>query len=91
MIPKRAQADPRSGGRDEAISRRIREESLQPLPLVVTPICKGPSVCVASRENVQSCGASTTLTGTRCLLQTFEICVPVIMLGTSVLKGILHT
>jgi hypothetical protein len=86
-VRRRAQADPRSGGRDEAISRRIREESLQPLPLVVTPTCKGPSVCVASRENVQSCGASATFTGTRCLLQTFEICAPMIMLETSILKG----
>jgi hypothetical protein len=75
-VPSRSQAWPSCGGREEAISRRIREESLQPLPLVVTPIWRGPSVCVARRENVQSEGASATLTGILSRLQSLEMCAP---------------
>jgi hypothetical protein len=43
----------------------MREASLQPRPLVVTPIWRGPSVWVDRREKVQSWGESTTLTGMR--------------------------
>ena len=75
-MPSREQAAPSCGGKDEAISRRIREESLQPRPLVVTPIWRGPSLCVERRENVQSEGASATLTGIRFRLQSWEMCVP---------------
>jgi hypothetical protein len=75
-VPSLAQAEPRFGGRDDAISRRIREESLQPRPLVVTPIWRGPSVCVERRLNVQREGASDTLTGIRFRLQSWEICAP---------------
>ena len=78
-MPSRSQAGPSCGGSEDAISRRIREESLQPLPLVVTPIWRGPSVCVARRENVQSEGASATLTGIRFRLQSWEMCAPAIV------------
>lgn len=61
----------------DAISRRILEESLQPWPLVVTPTWRGPSVCVERRLNVQSVGASDTLTGIRFRLQSWEMCPPV--------------
>jgi hypothetical protein len=53
IVPRRSQADPRFCGREDAISRRMREASLQPLPFVVTPIWRGPSVCVERRENEQ--------------------------------------
>ena len=76
IVPNLAQAEPRFGGSEDAISRRIREESLQPLPLVVTPIWRGPSVCVERRLNVQSEGASDTLTGIRFRLQSWEMCAP---------------
>jgi len=76
IVPRRSQAEPSCGGSMEAISRRIREESLHPRPLVVTPIWRGPSVCVERRLNVQSAGASATLTGIRCRLQSWEICAP---------------
>lgn len=76
IVPSLEQAEPRFGGREEAISRRIREESLQPRPLVVTPIWRGPSVCVESRLKVQSEGASDTLTGIRFRLQSWEMCEP---------------
>lgn len=76
MLPRRSHAAPRLWGREEAISRRMREESLQPLPLVVMPIWRGPSVCVERRENVQSVGASTTLMGTRDRLQWVEMWRP---------------
>jgi hypothetical protein len=78
-VPSRSQAGPSCGGREEAISRRIREESLQPLPLVVTPIWRGPSVWVARREKVQSAGASATLTGIRFRLQSWEMCAAAIV------------
>jgi hypothetical protein len=68
---------PSCGGREEAISRRIREESLHPRPLVVTPIWRGPSVCVARRLKVQSDGASAIFTGIRFRLHSLEMCAPV--------------
>ena len=55
------------------ISRRIREANLQPLPEVVTPICRGPSEYVESSENVHRCGISVTLTGIRRRLQRLEM------------------
>lgn len=67
------QAAPSCGGREEAISRRIRDESLQPRPLVVTPIWRGPSVWVERSEKVQRAGASATLTGTRFRRQREDI------------------
>lgn len=79
IVPRRAQAEPSCGGREDAISRRIREESLHPRPLVVTPICKGPSVCVERREKVQRLGASATLTGIRFRLQRDEMWAPALL------------
>lgn len=76
IVPSRRHDSPRFLGSEEAISRRIREDSLQPLPLVVTPICSGPSVCVDRRENVQRLDASATFTGMRFRLQSCEICAP---------------
>lgn len=58
------------------ISRRIREASLQPLPEVVIPICKGPSEYVESSEKVQRFGISVTLTGIRKRRQRFEMLTP---------------
>lgn len=63
--PSRSQASPRPGGNSPAISLRMRAASRHPRPLVVTPICNGPSVWTDSSEKVHSCGASTTLTGMR--------------------------
>ena len=77
IVPSREHAAPRFGGREDAISRRIREESLQPRPLVVTPIWRGPSVCVLRRLNVQSEGESATLTGMRFRWQSLDICEPI--------------
>jgi len=62
------------------ISRRMRAESLQPRPEVVTPIWRGPSVWVLRRVKVQRPGASATLTGIRSLRQRFEMCVPIFQL-----------
>lgn len=76
MVPRRWQAAPRLGGSEEAMSRRMREESLQPLPLVVMPIWRGPSVWVERREKVQRDGASTMLMGTRLRLQWAEMWRP---------------
>jgi hypothetical protein len=76
IVLSRVQAEPNCGGREEAISRLIREESLQPRPLVVTPIWRGPSVCVERRLKVQRAGASDTLTGIRLRLQIWEIWAP---------------
>lgn len=76
IVPRRAQAAPRFRGSEEAISRRIREESLQPRPLVVTPIWRGPSVCVLRRLKVQREGESATLTGIRFRRQSLDICEP---------------
>ena len=76
IVPSLAQAAPRFGGRHDAISRRIREESLQPRPLVVTPIWRGPSVCVERRLKVQREEASDTLTGIRFRLQSWEMYAP---------------
>ena len=76
-VPKRSIAAPRLVGRYDAISRRILDASLQPLPDVVMPICNGPSECVESSVKVQRFGASTTLTGIRLRLQSVEIWVPV--------------
>ncbi len=78
-------------GSEEAISRRIREESLQPLPLVVTPIWRGPSVCVERRLNVQSKGASATLTGMRFRLQNLEMCAPEHVSCSHCYYGILYS
>jgi len=49
----------------DAISRRIREASLQPLPDVVMPIWRGPSEWVERSVNEHKLGASTTFTGIR--------------------------
>ena len=76
MVPKRSIAKPRFGGRDEAISRLMRDASLQPLPDVVIPICRGPSEWVDSRVKVQRFGASVTLTGTRRRRHNDDISVP---------------
>lgn len=76
MVPSLEQAAPRWGGSEEAISRRMREESLQPRPLVVMPIWRGPSVWVERREKVQRVGESETLMGIRFRLQSWEMCVP---------------
>jgi hypothetical protein len=69
-VPNLAHARPSCGGREEAISRLTLEDNLHPRPFVVTPICRGPSVCVERRENVQRFGASDTLTGIRFRLQS---------------------
>ena len=71
--PSLSTAVPKLGGIDEAISRRIREASLQPLPDVVMPICRGPSEWVERRVKVERLGASTTLTGIRRRRQTVDI------------------
>jgi len=73
IVPSLAQAEPSCGGSEDAISRRIREASLQPRPLVVR---RGPSVCVERRLNVQSEGESDTLTGIRFRRQSWDICAP---------------
>lgn len=54
----------------------MREESLQPLPDVVTPICKGPSEYVDNMVKVDKLDASATLTGIRSLLHKVEMRVP---------------
>jgi len=54
----------------------MREESLQPLPDVVTPICRGPSEYVDSMVKVDKLDASATLTGMRSLLHSVDIRVP---------------
>lgn len=77
IVPRRSQAAPSFGEREEAISRRMREDSLQPRPFVVTPIWRGESVYVERRLNVQRDGVSATLTGIRLRLQSWEICAPV--------------
>ena len=48
----------------------MRDASLHPRPLVVTPICSGPSLWVDRRLKVHRSGASTTLTGMRLRLQS---------------------
>lgn len=73
IVPSFSTAAPRLGGSDEAISRRIREASLQPLPEVVMPTCRGPSEWVESMVKVERLGASTTLTGMRRRRQTVDI------------------
>lgn len=55
----------------------MREASLQPRPLVVTPIWRGPEVWVERRVRVQRWGASTTFTGMRFRLQRSEMWAPV--------------
>lgn len=70
-------AEPKLGGRSEATSRRMRVASLQPLPEVVMPICKGPSEWVAGRLKVQRLGLSRTLTGIRFRRHRVEMCVRV--------------
>ena len=75
ISPRRAQASPRLWGREEEMSRRMREASLQPRPFVVTPIWRGPSVCVERRVKVQRDGESTTLTGIRLRRHSWEMCV----------------
>jgi len=54
----------------------MREESLQPLPEVVTPICRGPSEYVDNIVKVDKLDASATLTGIRSLLHSVDIRVP---------------
>lgn len=54
----------------------MREASLQPRPLVVTPIWRDPSVWVDRRVRVQRWGASTTFTGMRLRLQRAEMWAP---------------
>lgn len=73
IVPRRSTAEPKLGGRLDAISRRMREASLQPLPDVVIPICKGPSECVERSVKVQRSGASVTLTGIRSCLHKLDI------------------
>lgn len=73
--PRRVHAAPRLAGSEAAISRRMREASLHPRPLVVTPTCSAPSVCVDNRLNVHRCGASTTLIGMRFRRQSCAMCV----------------
>lgn len=77
IVPRRSTAEPKSEGRREAISRRMRVASLHPLPEVVMPIWRGPSEWVDGRLKVQRFGASRTLTGIRNLLQRVEMCVRV--------------
>lgn len=77
IIPNCSHALPIFGGREDAISRRILEASLHPLPLVVTPIWRGPSVWVARSVKVHRDGASATLTGIRLRLQRANMCAPV--------------
>lgn len=77
IVPIRSIAEPKFGGKREAISRRIRVANLQPLPEVVMPICRGPSEWVDGRLKVQRFGESRTLTGIRCLLHMVEMCVRV--------------
>lgn len=83
-VPRRSQVSPRFGGREDTISRRIREASLHPylsvfsrlsgaFPDVDTPICNGPSRWVERRENVQFAGESAQLTGIRNLLHNDAI------------------
>jgi len=67
---------PSPGGNVAESSRRMREESLQPLPEVVTPICRGPSEYVESMVKVDKLDASATLTGIRSFLQRVDIRVP---------------
>ncbi len=76
IVPRRSTAEPRLGGRDEAISLLIRAASLQPFPEVVIPICRGPSEWVDSRVNVQRFGASVTFTGMRRRRHKDDIYVP---------------
>ncbi len=75
-VPRRSIAAPKLAGNDEAISRRTLDATLQPLPDVVMPICRGPSLCVERRVKVHRLGASITLTGIRMRLQRLEMCVP---------------
>ncbi len=55
----------------------MRVASLQPLPDVVMPICRGPSEWVEGRLKVHRFGLSRTLTGIRSLLQSVDMCVRV--------------
>ena len=64
-VPRRSTAVPKPGGSVEAISRRIRDASLHPLPDVVIPIWSGPSEWVERIVKEQRFGASTTLMGMR--------------------------
>lgn len=73
-VPSLSIAGPRSCGRADAISRLMRDASLQPFPDVVTPTCSGPELCVDSSVKVQRFGASATLTGIRSRLQRLEMC-----------------
>ena len=43
----------------------MREASLQPLPFVVTPTCRGPSTWTESRAKVLRDGESITFIGIR--------------------------
>ena len=75
MVPRRWMVEPKFGGRREAISRRMRVASLQPLLDVVMPIWRGPSEWVEGRLKVQRLGASITLMGIRFRLHSVKIWV----------------